>query len=473
MKYIYLAFGIIFLFGCKKDNVQTNITPTEKISMTSLKIENTLDSLVISKKHKYVVKGIYSNGSSIDLSDSVQITTTSNSVNILSNKEIIGVKSGYTKLQLSYNNLNVEDDIYINNIEFLPVDPALKTNNKGQLRVPVVIINYLPTADGIELDRKRTQDSVGQDMSGPFYTLERAKTKILLDKIIEKNAIEEGTKFRDYNSNTVKQYIDIDVIAYINIYEVKYNYIGVSAVYKRDWWNIDYLDIMQRVNLKSYVEDLGAKEVWLTTFPRERGYLSFNVDEANMASPITGDISNSYRLPNDLPIFNKTYVMYGDNGWRGVDTDLHNRGHQIEAQLAYVDKDNIWWSKFAKVKRAGNTHWCPNSTADYDYWNKTYAKSDIETWKPSGGSLIDVNVDTWLGKTYKFETSINMSSPGPFNTGTINYSKDAQVKWFIYWWQSIPGNNNNIIDGNQQMTNWWSIFYNWDDAIKSKTKLFN
>jgi hypothetical protein len=139
--------------------------------------------------------------------------------------------------------------------------------------------------------------------------------------------------------------------------------------------------------------------------------------------------------------------------------------------MAFVDKDNIWWSKFAKVGRAGNTHWCPNSKEAYDYWNKTSAKSDIMTWKPSGGNYIDVNVDTWLGKTYKFESSINMSSPGPFATGTINYSNDAQVKWFIFWWQSVPGYNNGIIDGITKVNNWWDIFYNWDDAIKNNKKL--
>lgn len=443
----------------------------EKMAITSLKVDNLLDTLIVSKKHKYVVKGVYTNGTAIDLSDSVKITTSNSGVNILNDKNIIGLKSGNTKIQVNYNNIVLEDEIFVNAVEFVPVDSALKTSKKGQLRIPVVIINYLPTKDGIELDRNRTQDSVGQDMTGPFYSLERAKTKILLDKIIEKNAIEEGTKFRDYANSTVSPYIDIDVVAYINIYEVKYNFIGVSSVYKRDWWNIDYLDIMEKINLKNYVENLGVKEVWLTTFPRERGYLSFNVDESNMASPLTGDISNSYRLQKDLPIYNKTYVMYGDNGWRGVDTDLHNRGHQLEAQMAYVDKDNIWWSKFAKVGRAGNTHWCPNSTADYDYWNKTMGKSDIFTWKPSGGSFVDVNVDTWLGKTYKFEKSINMSSPGPFPTGTINYSNDAQVKWFILWWQSVPGYNNTITDGSIKTTNWWDIYYNWDDNIKKGTKL--
>ena len=56
--------------------------------------------------------------------------------------------------------------------------------------------------------------------------------------------------------------------------------------------------------------------------------------------------------------------------------------------------------------------------------------------------------------------------------GISNYTDDAQVKWFIYWWQSIPGLNNTIPYNNSTLTNWWDIFYNWDDAIKSNKKLF-
>ena len=42
--------------------------------------------------------------------------------------------------------------------------------------------------------------------------INRAKEKILKDKIIEKNAIEESTKFRDYTTNTVKPYIEKETI---------------------------------------------------------------------------------------------------------------------------------------------------------------------------------------------------------------------------------------------------------------------
>ena len=55
-----------------------------------------------------------------------------------------------------------------------------------------------------------------------FYILE-AKNKILTDKIIEKNEIEESTRYHDYNSNKVQPYVNIDVVGYINIYDVYKN----------------------------------------------------------------------------------------------------------------------------------------------------------------------------------------------------------------------------------------------------------
>ena len=192
--------------------------------------------------------------------------------------------------------------------------------------------------------------------------------------------------------------------------------------------------------------------------------------ESNMSSPSTGDVSNSDRNNKDLPVYAKTYVVYGFNAHRGADTDLHNRGHQIEAQLSHIDRDLIWNNAFLptstkKEFRLGNCHWPPNATSDYDYGNKVSVKSDIASWQPSGGTYIDVNVDTWLGKSYSFPMlATNI-------VGESNYANDAQVKWFIYWWQSIPGLNNTIPYNNSTLTNWWDIFYNWDDAIKNKTKL--
>lgn len=451
-----------------------------KLSLTSLKIENPIDTLVISHKHAYRVKGIYSDNSSIDLSSSVKISISDSKVGLLADKKLVGKLSGNSQVTVSFENLSVQDDLYVSSLEYVAIDPQLKSTRKGKITVPVVIVNYLPTNDGVLLDMQRAPDG--------FYelnnsTLDQAKAKILGDKIVEKNAIEEGTRFRDYASNKVDPYISIDVVGYINVYEMDLTFWMKTTSNNKpvDMKTVEYFKLFDRINMKNFVENKGVKEVWITLFSKDE-YPSviknnmadvntyYGLPESNMSSPVTGDISNSYRHPNDLPKYSKTYVVYGNSGHRGADTDLHNRGHQIEAQLSYLDNTLIWKNAFLptstlKEFRMGNCHFPPNATSDYDYGNKVSVKSDIATWQPSGGQFVDVNVDTWLSKKYSF----NMTAPGI--PGPSNYANDAQVKWFIYWWQSIPGYGNQINYNGKPLNNWWDLFYNWDDAIRSKKTL--
>ena len=68
-------------------------------------------------------------------------------------------------------------------IEYEVVDPQLKSNGKGLLTVPVVIINYLPTSDGVNLDMNLASDGYYQLNHS---TIEQCKTKIKKDKIVDK-----------------------------------------------------------------------------------------------------------------------------------------------------------------------------------------------------------------------------------------------------------------------------------------------
>jgi hypothetical protein len=181
-----------------------------------------------------------------------------------------------------------------------------------------------------------------------------------------------------------------------------------------------------------------------------------------MSSP-TGDVSNSVRYQNDLPVYNKTYVVYGYNLETSSANMIHNRGHQIEAQLSHLD-GNFWGNHsnktdgYADSTHLGCTHKPPNTTKDYDWNNKSFAMSDIEDWKPTGGTKKLINSDRWM--------NINYTPPTPVNS--IPYDpNDSQMKWLIFWLQSIPSNNSNISGA----SNWWDLFYNWDDAIKNRKRL--
>ena len=102
-------------------------------------------------------------------------------------------------------------------------------------------------------------------------------------------------------------------------------------------------------------------------------------------------------------------------------------------------------------------------------------------WSPEGGSFSNVNANTWGGISYTYEKLISMSSPNTFSKGDVNFLNNLEYKWHIFWWQSIPGFNNNITSnagtGSSAKTltvsNWWDIFYNWDEAVRLKKKLIN
>ena len=406
--------------------------------------------------------------------------------------DLISQISEYQKelLELTKQINNVKNSIIQSQgFEIIPVDSRLQTKNNGVITVPVVIINYLPTSDGIYLDRYKTHNATVAWDDIHKLTLKRANDKILNDKIVEKKCIEEGSRFRDYGTNIVRPYVNVNVVAYINVYDIKLLKIGtrlmdttmfdsddrINNPVTVDWYNIDFYDLLTKVNIKHYVNNLDVKEVWFTSFSREVGVNSYNVFESSMSPAITSpdpaNISNGGMNNTDLPRLDKTYVVYGFNGWRGVDTDLHNRGHQLERQLDYIDNTRFYYNNFAKNRNTigGYTHTPVNTTTQYDYNNSNIVSSDITTWTPTGGVGVNTNNISWLNKTYTF--SNEMITPSPFSSGNVNWNTNSEVKWFIYWWQSIPGYNNNISHNGTMLQNWWDIFYNWDDAIKNRKKL--
>ncbi len=126
-----------------------SITATfNKINLTSIKIENPIDTLVISQKHKYKIVGIYSNGASKDISDIVKLSVNSN-VTLLENNFIIGAKSGSHSAKISLEKLEIEDQFYVNYFEetLSSITSNLKESNSNvEINVPVVIINFFPTS---------------------------------------------------------------------------------------------------------------------------------------------------------------------------------------------------------------------------------------------------------------------------------------------------------------------------------------
>ncbi|RKU27574.1 hypothetical protein C6497_10920 [Candidatus Poribacteria bacterium] len=377
---------------------------------------------------------------------------------------------------------------HINSMEkqhvFEKIDPYLATPASGHIyEIPVVIMRFLPTKDGINLDVNKVPDfwDLGE------ITIEELKNKIdVYDRRI-KFMLEESTRFRGYKDPSAVPSIGYRVVEYITIYEQTPK--GEVNSHLEDGtplFSPDYHMIFDRFNIKHYINNLGVKEIWVwmggvnSDFPCYDPTIHKPEDfrnwwESNMSSPITGDISNSNRDNDDLPIYDATYTVYGQNFRRSHAEAVHNHGHQLEAILSHVDhlqfgNSDLFWKKFVGQNddgefitgRAGWTHMPPNTTKHYDYTDTMkLVESDIEDWTPDNSGMKKlVNVDTYANLKYHW-----------LNENTQDIPQFIESQWYIYWMQSMPGHKNGIMFEDREMTNWWIFTADWDKAISSKLGL--
>lgn len=341
-----------------------------------------------------------------------------------------------------------------------PIQEFLSTPAENYLQqVPVVIIRYLPTTDGVNLN---------QNVTGISSSLLAMKYKIdVMDRQV-KFSLEEGSKYHGYSNASAKPSLGYKVVYYVTVYEniPRSNF---QVPWNPNAYRPDYAAILNRFNAQYYVEQLGVKEFWIWGYH----YGDIEPAESNMSSALTGDISNSERRNDDLPIYNKSYVVYNYNYGRTQAEAVHNHGHQLEAILSYINErqtgnTSLFWEKFVGQSggnfitgRCGWTHMPPNTTEHYEYQNYSLVQSDIEDWTPTNtGQKKYVNASTWGNINYQW----------PFS-----FVPDQQVEshWYIYWFQNMPGHGAVIkYSGLYYMTNWWKFTADWDTCITSYTGLY-
>lgn len=316
------------------------------------------------------------------------------------------------------------------------------------MEIPIVIVSYFPLS-GDRIDRKVTGDC------GDTYEATKAKTERVTQETIK--VLEEGSRYHGYKDPAAKPSLR---------YVIKGNFEFKEPLPLRakkageEVPMTDYNSIMNRIGIKDWVEKKGIKEVWIWGY--HGGVLG--LWESNMSSPF-GDISNSNRDPNDLPVLKKTYTVYHYNYGRATGETVENHTHQIEALLNYADGRDVtpesewskllFWGRFVgsdashkivtKPARCGWTHYAPNSEKDYDWRNPRYVETDIEDWHPDYiGRTQSINCDRWGGDN---------------------------VKWKTYWMQNIPGANNGLTFKGKPLRNWWTFVGDWDRARKENWKL--
>ena len=337
------------------------------------------------------------------------------------------------------------------------VDPFLATPASGHLyKIPMAIIQYLPTRDGINID---------STISGWTGTVATLRSNLARYHKQLKFQLEERSKFRGYNNAGALPAVGYQVVKEITVFEDMPP--GIPPPDNSQIYFPDYTQILTRFNAEEWVNQLGVKEIFVVGYHNGR----IVPVESNMASPTTGDISNSFRH-NDLPIYTQTYVVYGGNFARS-DINLHIYGHQLEAILSHVNQlrdgnTSLFWQNFVgnnaagqfQQGRCGNTHYPPNGISDYDYHNTTTVLSDIQDWTPANtGVKTPVNVFTWRNLPYVWPNSL---PPDDID----------QAHWLLYWMQNMPGRGNTIPYNINKMTNWWHFTGDWDAAITAGIGLY-
>jgi hypothetical protein len=358
----------------------------------------------------------------------------------------------------------------------------LATPAAGALfEIPVLILRFLPTLDGVNLDVAQARDYW---VPGAI-TLAAMKQKIGVYDTRVKWMIEEASRFRGYKNTTALPSLGVRVVDMITLYEQMPP--GVSR--QKDAAGnplpeVDYHRMFERLDIEHYVNELGVREIWIWNGGVDSSFPSYDpvtcrpeygrsMPESNMSSPATGDISNSYRW-DDLPVYGHTYVVYGQNIRRTQAEAIHNRGHQLEAILSHVDwlrngNSNFFWNQFCGRNpdgsfapgRAGNCHYPPNGASDYDYQNTRLIYSDCEDWTPAGSGLKkQVNANTWGLLPYAW----------PATGSSVEQKTESQ--YYLYWMQNMPGLGNTIVNGTAGLTNWWVFTADWDNAIRSGLGLY-
>lgn len=248
-------------------------------------------------------------------------------------------------------------------------------------RVPVLVVRYYPV-DGATIDIKKTGD----------WGRSLAETRTKVDSLTLELArfLGNASRYHAYRDNLASPSLAYEIVGNYEFLEPLPTVGGTQSGAPMT----DYKAVVERVGGKEWVEEKGVKEIWLW------GYHGGKVGlwESNMAGPF-GDISNSDRDKDDLPVFTKTYTLYP-----------------------------------------------PNAEKDYDWKNPRSVESDIEDWKPDGtGVRTPINCSRWNCSSLGWFMLWMESIPGAKNRLVF------QGKSLTNWWMFV-GDFDGAMRSHQKLT---------------------
>lgn len=318
----------------------------------------------------------------------------------------------------------------------------------GSPSVPlrVVTVTYLPENNGVLDTENAIQDRYHEyDMT---IDETRQKVALLTQRVMQR--LTEGTRFHGYKQPDQLPYIQYELfdsqefLEAVPLGQKQYNGLPLP----------DYHAMMQRIDVCNYVDTHNVREIWLWTY----GGVGKSGWETNFSSS-HGDISNSDRDVQDLPLCQHSYTVYDYNYGRGESEALENHVHQLEVLFGFIDRD-LFWNRFVGYfpggnwttssasttnRRCGWAHFPPNGERDYDWTNNEFVLSDCEDWNPDGfGTATRMNCSRW---------------------------GCSSVQFFEWWMQNIPGQDNPYVYQGNKVRNWWEFVADFDGAMSEKKGL--
>jgi hypothetical protein len=330
---------------------------------------------------------------------------------------------------------------------------SLPYGQQEHIDIPVLVINYFPTTDGINLD---------SSVTGWVSTLTNMRTRVTALTNETAAALSAGSKYHGYKvataSATLHYYI-ADTIEFLTVIPP-----GASA--GGGVFFPDYMSILNSVNIKDYVNNRGIKQVWMWGY--HHGNIAPVESNMSMGTVISqfwnggtyGDWSNSY-CTYDMPVCTNTYVLFNYNYTRGIDCAIEDHGHQFEAVFNRLDAfSGGMWGQFVnphgytdgRINHGGNCHCPPNTAVDYDWYNVTLTSSNAEDWHPDGsGQVKMVNKNTWIN-----------AWSDPDVSGGEGYK--------VWWMQNFPNKDYKFRFNEKQLRNCWDFVGDLDQALLSGGK---
>lgn len=325
--------------------------------------------------------------------------------------------------------------------------------------VNVYIMDFIPRAG--------TTSYVDSNISGlSRVSINSVRNAIKTSNIEAAKILAEGTAYHKYpkapyGNKSAKSYLKYNLAGRVEFLTAIPLRTTPTPYSNSEFYPDTQTILTKNISVCDLVDKYGIDEIWINmyhttkTVPIESN-LSMGTNIRKLWNQNGyGDTSNSF-LENDLPQCQNTYTVYNYNYSRAfiqkdfTETIVHNHIHQIERYL----------------KLALGT----NNTTDLTY--DSFTRNGERSLEFVCGDAHFTPISKAQTDEYKYNVPYSVTSKCPFLTWNQTASKTVTVKcsdwgcrekdYYVWWMNSLPGENNNLSKNGLIVKNFWRMISNFD-----------